>query len=112
MLLFKIWVETDTISFEMMGLRVEDGNIDGIGLSGYGWWMAWGDGSGCREARYATLCHCKYLTLALKTHLIMLMKNSHVCCLLEIRFLKVILFYRGDLSMDKTVHKCTFQKQL
>lgn len=98
-----------------MDLRVEDGNTDGVGLSRYGWWMAWGDGSGCRGAQYATLCCCKHLILALKTHLIMLMKNNHVCSLLEIRFLKVILLYRvkrGDLSMNKMAHRNTFQKQL
>lgn len=65
---------------------MEDGNTDGAGLSGYGWWMAWGSGDGCREARYAPLCCRKHLTLALKPHLIVLMKNGHVCCLLKVRF--------------------------
>lgn len=65
---------------------MEDGNTDGAGLSGYGWWMAWGSGDGCREARYAPLCCRKHLTLALKLRLIVLMKNGLACCLLKVRF--------------------------
>lgn len=63
-----------------------------------------------------SICHSLLLQILdtwFKMHLVILMKNYHMCCLLEIVLLKTILFSRekrGDQSMSKIVHNGTLSR--